>query len=383
MRKNFFTTNYLFIFISIVFVAIVASLYFQSHEAIKKSRNEIYKIEIHHASPLSIRISKEIDKETSGNISSLFKNPILRAKLNKLLSLYVNAEFKYIYLIYTDKNGAYRYLLDGSSGLEKAAFKQKFDPLLLDLWNKALKTKKPTYTLKQSAQGLWITYLYPIIKNAKVEAILSLDISTQEYLKFNEVLSPFDRFLKVLLFISIIIIFTLFILGYLFYRLRKQSMLDPLTKLYNRNYLNNISTKINLSQTAIMMLDIDYFKKVNDLYGHDVGDIVLSFIAKKLLIATRLNDRIIRYGGEEFLVIIEHPKDKYEVMQIAQRINESVFKDAIRVNEKMSIHVAISIGVNPQPNKNQSLKEAIKIADEMLYLAKNNGRNRIEVYEGI
>lgn len=165
---------------------------------------------------------------------------------------------------------------------------------------------------------------------------------------------------------------------YMFYKERKRSTIDTLTRLYNRNYLKEISGSINLSKVAIIMLDIDHFKSVNDRYGHDVGDIVLRSIAKKIANETRLEDRVIRYGGEEFLIFLRWRENREEVIKIAERIRKNISKESIRVDDDLSIHITISIGVNTNPDECESLEKAIKRADKMLYIAKNEGRNRVE-----
>jgi len=379
MVKKYFSIQYLFILIPIIFVLIVMSLYLQSDLAINKSKQEIYNIEKNRSSKLSSKILKIINEETSSDLNRLFLNNAIRDRVEKLLAMYVSQEFKYIYIVYIDKKGFYRYLLDATFGADRGEFGQKFSPMLSELWKNVIVSKKPAYSSKQDAFGLWATHLTPIVEQNKVKAIIALDISTTEYTKFSKILSPFDSFLKILIIVSIIIIFTIFLLTYLFYKLQKQSIIDPLTKLYNRLYLNSVGKHIKLQKTAIMMLDIDYFKKVNDSYGHDAGDVVLASVAKKILIATRLDDKVIRYGGEEFLILIKYKNNKNEIVEIAKRIKESISKEKIRVDKDLSIQVTISIGVNINTDKNKGLSDAIKTADNMLYLAKNNGRNRIEI----
>ena len=131
---------------------------------------------------------------------------------------------------------------------------------------------------------------------------------------------------------------------------------------------------------AIFMLDIDFFKLVNDEYGHDVGDIVLASVAKQLLSETRLNDKVIRYGGEEFLIIIKSVKNRNSILDIAERIRSNIEKDIIRIDDSLNISITVSIGVNLSVRSFSNINKAIKQADKMLYKAKLNGRNRIEVY---
>ncbi len=355
----------------------VGGLYHQFGQVIDETNNEINRIEINRAKALSDKIILHIRNKITGDFSLLLQDKELREDISSFLSLNVTDEFKYIYVIYKDKKGAYRYLLDGSYGVDRGEFGQKFFPLLTNIWKTSLKTGHSMCGFQKKADGLWITYLHPIIIGKKVRAVLALDISTKEYQNLNKFLIPLYNFLKVFLSVLIIIVLVVMAQMYMFYKERKKSIIDPLTKLYNRNFLKEIWHKVNLKKISIMMLDIDYFKLVNDQYGHDVGDIVLSSVARKLMGETRLEDKVIRYGGEEFLIFLRWSKSDEEVMRIADRIRVSIASEKIRISESLSINVTASIGVSVNPSKNKTLNEAIKVADRMLYIAKNKGRNRV------
>ncbi len=246
------------------------------------------------------------------------------------------------------------------------------------LWDRLKKQKNDVYDIQNSAEELWLTYLSPIVKDGKIEAILVLDISTTEYQEFSKLIEPLDDFLNSFLFVLVIIIVIVTLQVILFYSQYKNSMIDSLTKLYNRHYLNTIHFNKIKTEVAIFLIDIDFFKLVNDTYGHDVGDIALASVAKKLLVATRLEDKVIRYGGEEFLVIVKSDKN---VLNVARRIRELVAKDSIRVNGKENITLTVSVGVNLDVSSSTSMQDAIDKADKALYLAKKAGRNRVEIYK--
>lgn len=157
--------------------------------------------------------------------------------------------------------------------------------------------------------------------------------------------------------------------------LRSAALKDPLTNLWNRNYMNYfldelISTNIEMS---IIMFDIDYFKSINDQYGHPVGDEVLKEFSKIILKIIPKNAVAIRYGGEEFLVIAPN-MNLNECKNLAEKIRKSV-EEKLKIKE-MKKTVTISGGVC-EFNKNMNKNSLIKKADENLYIAKNNGRNKI------
>jgi len=151
---------------------------------------------------------------------------------------------------------------------------------------------------------------------------------------------------------------------------------DPLTMLYNRRYIPLIQKNIqefNLS-FAVIMLDIDFFKKVNDTYGHNTGDNVLVQFAHLLNNETRGDDTVIRYGGEEFLIILQNiPQDI--LLAKAEKIRRTIeLTDFVVVGE-----ITSSLGVAFAVNEHDIYK-IIKYADIALYHAKNNGRNKVKLY---
>ena len=166
-------------------------------------------------------------------------------------------------------------------------------------------------------------------------------------------------------------------LSQLIIALKKTSYTDGLTKLYNHNKifelldLEIIRAKRYKSTLSILMLDIDYFKKVNDEYGHQTGDVVLEQIAQEISKNIRTVDIAGRYGGEEFLVIFPGIS-KEEAFIVADRISKSIENLQLKENLKVTISGGIA------EYKNEMLLNLIETADINLYKAKNKGRNRIE-----
>jgi len=130
---------------------------------------------------------------------------------------------------------------------------------------------------------------------------------------------------------------------------------------------------------AIVFFDIDHFKKVNDTYGHDAGDLVLSTFAKVLLRSTREIDIIGRFGGEEFIGIL-HFNHEDELVTYINRVKSLITSHKFQYKE-YKISITFSAGVTVR-SKNNSYKEALDLADELLYKAKNSGRNKIIFQNG-
>jgi diguanylate cyclase (GGDEF)-like protein len=156
---------------------------------------------------------------------------------------------------------------------------------------------------------------------------------------------------------------------------------DQLTGLYNRRYLelyiDNILAGIKRrnSTLCILMCDIDYFKKVNDEYGHDAGDIVLKDLGHILLSNVRASDLVIRFGGEEFLILLIDCTAS-DAMVTAEKLRDNFENHLIRLPGQ-NIKKTLSIGVSEFPTDSNAIWEAIKFADIALYKAKEAGRNRV------
>ena len=373
LRKNPFFIISLFILLGNIW------LFVEFKQVSAEQKNEAKIMQINRASNISDEIISNVLKYTKDSILNIKQSAFVEQEINKMLSYYRNNEIKYVYIVYIDEKGAFRYLADGSRKIDKASLHQKFTPALKHLWDRALSKKKIVYSLQDSAEGLWLTHLTPIVSDTKVEAVLVLDISMSEYENFHRLLEPLEKFIDVFVGILILVATATIFQSILFYTQFKRSIIDPLTKLYNRHHLDSIKTSLNNDKISIMMVDIDHFKSINDTYGHAVGDVVISSVAKKLLIATRLEDIVIRYGGEEFLIVVRSAKTKDDVVKIAERVLGSLRENNIRVDDSLSIEVRVSIGLNICTVPFESLDEEIDKADKMLYKAKKAGRNRIEI----
>ncbi|MCJ8145749.1 GGDEF domain-containing protein [Acinetobacter sp. A3.8] len=160
------------------------------------------------------------------------------------------------------------------------------------------------------------------------------------------------------------------------------SLIDPLTKVNNRRNINqqlvNIANKLELQKNlcyGIIILDLDHFKRINDEYGHLMGDEVLTEVAAALQSNVRQTDILGRYGGEEFIILAKDA-DKNIIMQLAKRCQQSIQQLAISTDQQKYINITASFGVTVVCH-NQSMRQAIKQADEAMYQAKRLGRNLI------
>lgn len=164
-------------------------------------------------------------------------------------------------------------------------------------------------------------------------------------------------------------------------QLLKLASLDALTKIPNRRSLNDFldNTFGKHDDIFIFMMDIDHFKRVNDTFGHDVGDEVLIHVANTLSQQLRSTDFIARYGGEEFVAVL--PATKPEIaIKIAERIVTALEQAPLVTSTQVCIKLTISIGVSSKYPNDQSYQDIIKRSDQALYHVKNTGRNNYSVY---
>jgi diguanylate cyclase (GGDEF)-like protein len=167
--------------------------------------------------------------------------------------------------------------------------------------------------------------------------------------------------------------------------LHETTMRDPMTDLYNRRFLESYtdtlvaSTMRRKTKVGVLMCDMDFFKEVNDTYGHETGDIVLIKTAEVLKSCVRASDMVIRYGGEEFIVLLIDVKSRQEIIDLAERIRRKMEDTVINVPDG-SLKKTMSIGASEFPADSTGFWEAIKYADVALYRAKDEGRNRVVAF---
>jgi len=310
---------------------------------------------------------------------SILKNPDIAMELENDLALLQEQDVKYLYMLYRDKDEKYRYLLDTTQDLDEKAFlNQKFDTES-DIWQKAYQTKRYQIIQQNSLETLWVTIAYPVVIKEKVVAVIGADFTYDVYSRIVQILNPIEKIFIYISMFMLIMLFLAYILVYLYYKTRKKAFIDPLTKIYNRQYLSEFLETTSLQDYYLIMIDLDNFKLINDNFGHDVGDDVLVAVVNEIKRNIRHEDIFIRFGGEEFILLI-YKKESKGPMTIAQRIRKAVMNYEIYTHNN-KIRMTLSIGVNPFPYSAKNIEEAIKIADEQLYIAKSAGRNRVEIFD--
>ncbi len=324
---------------------------------------------------IDLKIKEDTLERNNSTLYEYFQNkPNIRKIFENQFSLFINSKIKYLYLVYKDDQQKFRFLLDGSVH-DKARYNQKID-VKSDEYYSVYENKKAFVIKQKSLEKLSLTYLYPIKIKDKVEALLVFDFSNAFENELKNILAPLkNMFILIYASVGLFLIVTT-IQALLYYHARKRSYIDVLTGVFNRQYLRYFLDENDLANYKIMMIDFDHFKKINDNYGHVIGDTVLVFGTKLIQSCIKSNDQLFRYGGEEFLVLVH--KDN-ELTKVAELIRLTIEK-AQFVQDNVSINITVSIGVNPLPSYTRNTAQAINIADSMLYKAKTQGRNKVVFY---
>jgi len=172
--------------------------------------------------------------------------------------------------------------------------------------------------------------------------------------------------------------------------LEQENITDPLTGVFNRRYLDRrLNEEVSRARRyslplAVLLLDIDHFKQINDKYGHQFGDRVLIYFGELVKHELREEDVLARYGGEEFLVIASQtPREGGK--DLAERLRKRLESNSFRLPDESGmsdeIHVTCSIGVTSLEGEVDCVEKLVQSADENLYRAKNSGRNQVNADE--
>lgn len=239
-----------------------------------------------------------------------------------------------------------------------------------------LKDKKSFSTI-YNFEGKNYTIKFSSILNLKeIPTAYLISISESKgYEKFNK--DMYQQIILVTLLVFSIITFGLVVAIYQC-RIKNISERDYLTNIYNRNKFYEIVKKeMRYSKrykydSSVMLMDIDHFKRINDIHGHDWGDQVLKELAGEILQNIRETDIFARWGGEEFVLLLPHTKID-EALTVAEKIRILVENSQ---SPKLK-DITISIGVAQIDSENYDIEKAIKIADEGMYCAKRMGRNQV------
>ena len=312
-------------------------------------------------------------------VLTLFQNEDLRRQVEKSLSVLVTPEIKYVYIVYRDEEGKFRFLADGSKD-DKAQLGEKFDVIHEKEWIEAMETGERKVIVQDNIYTIGATYIKPIVQKGEVRALLVADFSVKKVEELRATLG-FIRHISVATAITSLVFLYIAVAQYIKGRKIARSLfLDRLTGLPNRNYIDELEGRLRISDYYTALIDIDDFKRINATFGPEAGDRVIREVA--LYLRTNLkNASVIRYGGEEFLVILPRNKftDDADAVLFFDRLRQAFKKFRVKVDGH-EIKLTVSIGVNISPERVRTIEEAIEKADRALYRAKRDGKDRVRAY---
>ena len=169
-----------------------------------------------------------------------------------------------------------------------------------------------------------------------------------------------------------------------FQEAQTQALTDPLTGISNRRGLMEqgemefTRSQVSNRPFSAIMLDLDHFKRVNDTYGHAAGDVVLCEFAKRCKACIREIDFAGRYGGEEIVILLPDTNIKASMM-VAERLRNAIASVPVRLEDGKEINISASLGMACKDENTTTLDMLIARADQAMYIAKHNGRNRVAV----
>ena len=191
--------------------------------------------------------------------------------------------------------------------------------------------------------------------------------------------------LAIILGINLIFFFTLLVFSGLINKRKTRelrnanlkSQLDPLTSLYNRRGFEEALLFSNMTSGYLLLADIDNFKNVNDIYGHQSGDNVLCEVAERLSNNVRHFDILARFGGEEFIIFVPTKSEEAAVL-FSQRLIRVIAENSFFISSyNINLKITMSLGAVYVEDINFNFDTAYKLADESLYMAKKQGKNRM------
>lgn len=386
MKNKLFIKNPIYLIVlTLVISCILGLLLYGTFKLEDKIEDKMFEISTSDVISITQNSANLIKKKLIGDedyVYELQTNEPVRQYIEKHLEILLTNNIKYAYMIYRDEKGTFRFLADGSDVAEKAFVNQKMD-IFSEKWNDIYRLKEPLMIRHSFLQELSMSYLVPIIQNHEVKLILVIDFSIKKIESINQILVWMKNAIVGIIAIIVIFLMVLIIQTMKYMAVKKTAYMDKLTNVYNRNYLQELQEFVNLDDFILATIDIDHFKKVNDTYGHDIGDKVLKQVANTILLNIRNKDDIvIRYGGEEFLLLIRRNRDNnLSALNVLERIFKGVKNNQFHVTKQEHINITISIGVNLVPEKSRTFSDAFKLADIALYTAKNKGRNSIVIYD--
>ena len=353
--------------------------YFQLPQIQKRFQKIVLNLSIDGIDKMADETINLIRKDKTSLILSHSKNQEIREKNEFELSRLKRGNISSVFIVFI-KKGQLFYLLDTSTR-EKSEFGELFQAEDFTVFERIIEDKNREVFIQNGLQRLGFTLIKPIIEKEKVIAFLMLDYQQKSLDKMiTKVVDYMMIFKNILVLIGGLLLFLGVYLVYIMFLKEKQYIIAK-TQALKRNYLIDNYEKINFSDYYISLINIDFFKRINDIYGEAIGDELIVELMKNISLHLRKQDVFIQYSGEEFLLFVyKENMSVYNFKLMMEEIRMMVEALELYV-DKEPVYMTVSIGTLLESQNSKSLQDAIYKADVALYKAKHNGRNRVYSYE--
>ena len=378
-KFNFFNNNRVYFYVIIAYM-ILFTLFLNIYKAVSPYEDKFKHLLLNEAISFvdntSTKILTTIVKNDVNFVTSNMNNELTRLNNEKKLSLVDHTGINSLFVLYL--SGENYFFLFDTDTKEKSAVNDVFIPENEEAFAQVVRDKKKKLFIQKDVELLSFTLLKPIVQNNKTVALLVIDYTE------NRLMGVLDTAVKILSYLFILFLTLVFV--FLFYIIytnygKYKVYTNPKTNTLNRIYMVDNYEKINFKKYYVALADIDFFKRVNNRYGENNGDKVITSVIKTMAKHLDKNDMFIQYSGEEFLLLIAKENcSENKLRKLLEDIRIDVNRKKFKIDND-EFNVSISIGVLLNTKIEKSLQDVIHKADTALYEAKHNGRNMISYFD--
>lgn len=368
----------LFTFIIIVFILFL-TFYQNISNYESRLKNLLLNYSIDIIDKTADNILNEIVDDNLDFVETNSLNHQIRSNNEKSLAFLINKDIKELYILYP-LNSQLFFLID-TAKKNRGEVGELFNPKSMEPFIKVLATGEKVAYIQNDIEDLGFTLIKPIIQKKKVVAFLVVDYSKESLSPLSKLLTLTVNSINVMLFfIFVIFLFILYYIGYRKY-VKYKIYYNTNTDTLNRVYLSENYEKIEFEKYYVALADLDFFKRINTLYGRKNGDILIDSVIKTINVLLKKDDMFIEYSGESFLLFILKSKtSEEEFRELLETICLHIERKNFRIPNKR-VKLTISIGALIETDLEKSLQDTIHKADTALYETKRHGRNCVVYFD--
>jgi len=380
----FFNNNKIYYFIMLGFIFLIVSgafLYSNIDDFEKKLKSILLQESITYLDDTLTNVIDDMLEDSPNFIEMNLNDDELRSKNEEILRPFNTDDINSLYLLFLKDNKLF-FLLDTANDTDAADLSESFIPeetLEEKYFNLAIEKQAKQLFIQNKLGNLGFTLIKPIIEDKNLIGLLVIDYTQSKLASLSSMISI--KSLGIALLIMIVMLF-----AFIYYIIHLNSMKYKIyynlkTNTLNRVFLTDNYEKIDFSKYYVVLADLDFFKKVNNLYGHENGDKVITSVILIINSLLRKSDKFIQYSGEEFLLLVSKENINIEdFKKLLEDIREGIEKTNFTVlNESFTL--TISLGALIHTELEKSLQDSIHKADTALYKSKHNGRNRVSYFD--